>query len=156
MLKAIRSPLLAVTLIVVFAGTALATGATGFGGLLLSRGTLSQPVHYNAGEVKFQTKDPVDFVTQKFTFDPLGSSGWHAHPGIVLVTVAEGSLVRYDANCTATLYATGSSFTESGDEAGIVRNESTTTTAVVYATFIVPAGATVLRIDKANPGCLQN
>ena len=153
--KAIRSPLLALALIVVFAGTVLATAASGFHPTLLARGTLSESVHFNTGEIKFQTKDPVDFVTQTVTFDAPGSSGWHAHPGVVLVTVKSGSLVGYDADCSATVYATGSAFTESGDVA-LFRNESTTTPAVVYVTFLVPAGTTALRIDKANPGCSQN
>jgi len=151
-----RSSLLLLILTVAFAGTAIATTASGLHPTLLSRGTHSESVHYNTGEVKFQTKGPVDFVTQTITFDALGSSGWHAHPGVVLVTVQSGSLVHYDEDCTATVYAAGSAFTESGDHAGLVRNESTTTPAVVYATFIAPAGTTALRIDKDNPGCPQN
>lgn len=156
MSKATRSLLLVLTLIVVSAGTALATTASGFNPALLSRGTVSESVHYNTGEVKFQTKGPVDLVTQTITFDALGSSGWHAHPGVVLVTVKSGSLVRYDEDCTSIVYPAGSAFTESGDHAGLVRNESTTAPAVVYATFIAPAGTTALRIDKGNPGCPQN
>jgi quercetin dioxygenase-like cupin family protein len=156
MRKAIRSPVLALALIVAFAGGVLATTATGFHPTLLSRGTLSESVHYNTGAVKFQTKGPVDFVTQTITFDAPGSSGWHAHPGVVLVTVVSGSLVRYDEHCSATAIAAGSAFTESGADAGLVRNESTTTPAVVYVTFIVPKGTTALRIDKSNPGCPQN
>ncbi len=156
MRKAIRSPLLAMALIVVFAGTVLATAASGFHPTLLSRGTLSESVHYNTGAVKFQTKGSVDFVTQAITFDAPSSSGWHAHPGVVLVTIASGSLVRYDEHCSATVYAAGSAFAESGHDAGLVRNESTTTPAVVYVTFLVPAGTTALRIDKDNPGCPQN
>ena len=153
---AMRSPLLALVLIVVFAGTVLATGASGFHPTTLSRGTLSESVHYNTGAVKFQTKGSVDFVTQTITFDPLGSSGWHAHPGVVLVSVMSGSLVHYDHNCTAVVQDAGSAFTESGDEPGLVNNVSTTTPVVVYVTFIVPAGTTALRIDKGNPGCPQN
>lgn len=56
MRKAIRSPLLALALIVVFAGTVLATIPSGFHPTLLARGTLSEPVHINTGGVKFQTK----------------------------------------------------------------------------------------------------
>ena len=156
--KAVRSPLLALALIVVFAGTVLATGASGFHPSILSRGTLSEPVHFNTGEVKFQTKGSVDFVTATVNFDAPGSSGWHAHPGVVLVTVASGSLVVYDDHCSATVHAAGSAFTESGDDAGLVRNESTTTPAVVYVTYLVPAGTpnSGLRIDKDNPGCPQS
>ena len=152
---ALRSPLFALALIVVFAGTALAMTASGFHTTILSRGTLSEPVHYNTGSVKFQTKESVDIVTATVHLDAPSSSGWHAHPGVVLVTVLSGSLVVYDDHCTPTVYAAGSAFTESGDDAGLVRNESTTTPAVNYVTFIVPAGTPILRIDKANPGCPQ-
>jgi hypothetical protein len=154
--KAIRSPLLALALIVVFAGTVLATASTSFGPpVTLSRGTLSQPVHFNTDRVKFQTKDPADFVTQQITIGHPGSSGWHGHAGVVLVTVASGTLVRYDEHCTRTVYVANtaqSAFVESGDDPALVRNESTTDT-IVYVTWIVPAGTTALRIDKNNPGC---
>jgi len=153
--KAIRSPLIAVALLGVFAGTALATASVGFHATPIARGTLGESVHFNTGEVKFQTKGAVDFVTATVTFDPLGSSGWHTHPGVVLVTVASGSLVEYDSNCVGTVYAAGSAFVESGDVAAVVRNESATTPAVVYVTWLVPAGTTALRIDQPNPGCPQ-
>jgi hypothetical protein len=77
------------------------------------------------------------------TFDPSGSSGWHSHPGVVLVTVASGSVVAYDEHCVGTPHTAGtasSAFTESGDEPALVRNESTTTTEVSNVTYIVPAG----------------
>jgi len=161
MRKAIRSPLLALALIIVFAGTVLATTARNFGPpTLLSRGTLSESVHFNTGAVKFQTKGSVDFVTQTITIGAPGSSGWHGHAGVVLVTVASGRLVHYDADCSATEYGpgapAGSSFVESGaTDPALVRNESTTTPVVVYVTWIVPAGTTPLRIDRDNPGCPQ-
>ena len=94
--RAVRSPLLAIALVAAFAGTAVATGATGFSATPLARGTLSTNVHFNAGEVKLQTKGDVDFVHSMVTIQPNGSSGWHTHPGIVLVTVASGSLTFYD------------------------------------------------------------
>ena len=151
--KAIRIPLLAVGLIVVFAGTVLATGALNFASTPLARGTLSESVHFNTGEVKFQTKGSVDFATNSVTIGPNGSSGWHSHPGVTLVSVASGSVVHYDAHCVATVYPAGTAFVESGDHPLVVRNESDTTPAVNIVTFIVPAGANPLRIDKPNPGC---
>ena len=155
----IRSPLLALALIVVFAGTVLATSSSGFHASTLARGTMSESVQFNTGAVKFQTKDPVDFVTVTATIDPLGSSGWHAHPGVLLVTVASGTETFYDEHCSATVHTAGTasaSFVESGDEPFVAHNESATTPVVVYITYIVPAGTTALRIDKANPGCPQN
>lgn len=83
--------------------------------------------------MKFQSKADVDLVTQTITFAAGSTSGWHAHPGVVLVTVASGSLVR-------------------GNHSGLVRNE-TTSAAVVYVTYLVPKGITALRIDKADPNC---
>jgi len=157
--KAMRSPLLALALMVVFAGTVLATGAINFHSTILSRGTLSEPVHFNTGAVKFQTKGSVDFVTVTVTIDAPGSSGWHAHPGVVLVTVASGSVVQYDEHCSATTHtalSASSSFVESGDDPGVVRNESTSIPAIVYVTYIVPTGTTALRINKDNPSCPQN
>jgi quercetin dioxygenase-like cupin family protein len=154
--KAIRIPLLALGLIVVLAGTVLATASSGFTARPLARGTVQESVHFNTGEVKFQTKGSVLLATNEVTIDPLGSSGWHFHPGVTLVSVASGSVVRYDAHCTATVFAAGSAFVESGDHPLLVRNESTTTPAVNIVTFMVPAGTTALRIDSPNPGCPQN
>jgi quercetin dioxygenase-like cupin family protein len=98
----------------------------------------------------------VDFVHSMVTIQPRGSSGWHTHPGIVLVTVASGSLTFYDDQCQATEHPPGSSFVEAGDDAGFVRNLSSSVTATVHATYLVPVGTTVLRIDKPDPGCPQS
>jgi quercetin dioxygenase-like cupin family protein len=158
MRKAIRSPLLALALVLVFAGTVLATARSGFNSTIVSRGTLSESVHYNTGAVKFQTKGSVAFVTATVTIDPLGYSGWHSHPGVVLVTVASGSLVVYDEHCVGTTHTANtpsSAFTESGDEPGFVRNESATTPEVSNVVYIVPAGVQNmgLRIDRNAPAC---
>jgi quercetin dioxygenase-like cupin family protein len=156
--RAIRSPLLAVVLVTLFAGTALATAANGFHGTILAHGTNAPTVQINDGDIKFQTKAAVDFVEATVTIDPLGSSGWHSHPGIVLVTVASGSVSFYAADCSVIVHPAGTSFVESDGDTGLARNESATTAAVVYVTYIVPAGTpnSGLRIDQANPGCPQS
>ena len=76
-LRAVRSPLLAIALVAAFAGTVVATGATGFSATLLARGTLSTDVQFNTGAVKLQTKGDVDFVHSMVTIQPNGSSGAH-------------------------------------------------------------------------------
>jgi len=155
---AIRGPLLAVAIVVIFAGTALATAANGFHGTILAHGTNGDTVQVNDGDIKFQTKAAVDFVSATVTIDPLGSSGWHSHPGIVLVTVASGAVSFYQADCSVIVHPAGTSFVESDGDTGLARNESTTTTAVVYVTYVVPAGTpnSGLRIDQLNPGCPQS
>lgn len=156
MRKAIHIPLLAAALIAVFAGTVLATSASGFNATLLSRAPLSEPVQLNTGAVKLQTKESVDIAMATVSIDPLGSSGWHEHPGVVLVTVKSGTVTFYDETCSATVHAAGTSFVEAtGDGPGLARNESSTIPAVVYVTYVAPAGA-ALRIDVDNPGCSQS
>ena len=154
--RATRSASLATIVLAVFVGTVLATGANGFHGTPLARGTTGGPVQFNVGDIKFQTKDRVDFAYATVTIDPLGTSGWHSHPGVVLVTVTSGTVTFYDANCSFNTYATGASFVESNGATGLARNESASTPAVVYVTYIVPAGAPALRIDQPNPGCAQS
>ena len=153
----LRSPILATVVLLVFAGTAFATVSSNFSAALTSRGTLSNDMHVNLDAIKFQTKGAVDFVTATVTIGPSGSSGWHKHPGLVLVTVQSGSLVVYDASCNATIQPTGSAFVESGSPL-LVRNESTTSGATTLVTYIEVAGTpnSSLRIDEANPGCPQS
>lgn len=153
---AIPSVAIATLLLIVVAGTALATGASGFHASVLARGATAGAMQFNNDSIKFQTKSAVDFVSATVTIDPLGSSGWHSHPGIVLVTVASGAVTFYDADCSFTIHAAGTSFVESDGDTGLARNESSTTPAVVYVTYVVPAGAPALRIDQPNPGCPQS
>jgi quercetin dioxygenase-like cupin family protein len=155
-MRATRSASLATVLLALFVGTVLATGAAGFHGTPLARGTTSGPQQFNMGDIKFQTKGRVDFAHATVTIDPLGTSGWHSHPGVVLVTVASGTVTFYAADCSFNTYPAGASFIESDGATGLARNESASTPAVVYVTYIVPAGAPALRIDQPNPGCAQS
>lgn len=151
MRSALRSPLLALVLVAVFAGTAVATSAIGFAGTPLARVTMSESVHYNTGAVKFQTKAAVDVATATVTVAPGGTSGWHSHPGIVIVSVKSGSITFYDQTCVGTVHGAGTAFTEAaGDGPGMALNESATDNAVLYVTYVVPTGA-VLRHDEDNP-----
>jgi quercetin dioxygenase-like cupin family protein len=147
-----RGFLMTVALAGLFAGTAFATVGSGLSGTFLSRGTLTESVHFNTGDIKFQTKEPVDFVTQTITFGANSTSGWHAHPGVVMVSVTSGELTRYASDCSYETVSAGEAFVESGDHAGLVNSVSG---AVVYVTYVVPEGTTnaQLRIDKPNPGC---
>lgn len=111
-----------------------------------ARGTLAAEVKYNADGIKIQTKNPVDVVTAEVTFAPGASAGWHHHPGPVFVVIKSGTLSVWDENCVKTMYSAGSTFFEAGmEESLLVKNESTTTPALVYGTFIVPVGAMPLR-----------
>jgi len=105
---------------------------------------------YSGNDVKLHTKGATDVAMQTITSPPGGSSGWHSHPGVVLVAVQSGTVTLYDADCHTMQYGPGQAFVEVGDDALLVRN-NTTSNAVLYVTLIVPKSATSLRIDKPQP-----
>jgi quercetin dioxygenase-like cupin family protein len=148
--------MLAVVTALAVAGTALATMPSGITVTTFVRATLdANKPHggvkaYSGDRVKLQTKGATDVATQTITSPPGGSSGWHSHPGVVLVAVQSGTVTLYDAHCHTTRFGPGQAFVEVGDHALLVRN-NTTSNAVLYVTLIVPKSVPSLRIDKPQP-----
>jgi quercetin dioxygenase-like cupin family protein len=95
-----------------------------------------------------------DVYVTEVIFQPGGQTGWHSHPGPSLITVIEGTLTVYKADCTATTYSAGESFTDIG--CGDVHNvvNETGAEAKDVAVQIVPHGAP-RRIEVDDPGCPQ-
>jgi hypothetical protein len=122
----------------------------------LGTGNLVNDVKLNSDRVKFQTKDPTDVRVARVDIAPGGYSGWHHHPGIVIVTVASGSVTFTHSDCTSKTYGPGlpdgAVFVEGGDEPA---QASSTTGAVNYVTFVAPhASPPVFRIDDHDfAGC---
>jgi quercetin dioxygenase-like cupin family protein len=136
----------------VVATVALATPPSGQHPTTPVTGTLDDSVQVNIDRIKLQTKDPVDVATFSVTYDPGGYSGWHTHPGVLLVTVQSGSVVR-QVGCDSTTYNTGDVFVESDEQpSGQVSNPSTTTPAVLSVTQIVPQGSG-RRVEGNPPTC---
>jgi quercetin dioxygenase-like cupin family protein len=147
--------MLAVVTALAVGGTALATLPSGIVVTTFVRATLdaNKPhdvVKAYADHVKLHTKGPTDVAMQTILSPPGGSSGWHSHPGVVVVAVQSGTVTLYDAHCDTTEYGPGQAFVEVGDHALLVRN-NTTSNAVLYVTLIVPKSAPLLRIDKPQP-----
>lgn len=128
----------------------------GFTTTPLVTANFDETVHLNSDRVKFQTKDPTDVRVARVDIAPGGRSGWHHHPGIVIVAVKTGSVTVTHADCSSMTYGpghpNGSVFTESGDHP---MQASSTTGAELYATFVAPdANPPVFRIDDHDfPGC---
>ena len=124
----------------------------------LATGNLPNPVKLNSDRVKFQTKDPTDVRVARIDIAPGGSSGWHHHPGIVIITVLSGAVTFTHSDCSSKTYGPGQPdgavFVEGGDEPAQASNEGTTPV-TSYATFIAPhADPPVFRIDDHDfPGC---
>jgi quercetin dioxygenase-like cupin family protein len=111
--------------------------------------------HVNSDRVKLQTKGPTDVRVQKINVAPGGFSGWHHHPGIVIVTVASGTLTFTKSDCSSKTYGpghpNGAVFVEAGDDPG---QASSTTGATLYATYIAPsADPPVFRIEDPVQPC---
>ena len=143
--------------LLVIASAALATPGIGvLAAPVHARGTHAERIniHHKAG-VKLQTKRPVDFATQQLVIAPGGTTGWHRHPGPVLVTIKSGSLTIVYADertCGGRTYTAGQSFVDPGDRVHTARNLGATNVEF-WATYIVPgAPGTPFRIDEPAPG----
>ena len=137
--------------------TAVALGSPGFGvvSTTLVTADFQQKIHLNSDRVKFQTKGPTDVRVQRLDFAPGSFSGWHHHPGMVMVAVASGALTITHADCSSVTYGpglpAGSVFVESGDGPA---QASTAGGATVYATYVAPdANPPVFRIEDPVQSC---
>lgn len=146
-----------IALLPLFAGIALATPGIGvISAPVHARGTNAEllNVHSKAG-IKLQTKSSVDFVTQQIVIAPGGSTGWHGHPGPVLVTIKSGEMTLVyadDASCEGRIYTAGQSFVDRGDETIHNALNRGSTNVEFWATYLVPgAPGMPARIDAASP-----
>src|SRR6476619_6111280 len=76
---------------------------------------ISQHAHSEGWVVNLIANGPTDFVQQDVALAPGGFSGWHSHPGPVLITVKSGTATWYNASdprCAPTVYPEGSAFFE--------------------------------------------
>ena len=97
----------------------------------------------DAAIVSTLPRDASNVIVAKVTWQPEGTSGWHTHPGPVIVSVVEGELeVVNERDCVVRKYGVGQAFLDPGQgNVHIASNSSTTDMAVAYATFLgVPDG----------------
>jgi mannose-6-phosphate isomerase-like protein (cupin superfamily) len=143
MTRLLRLVIPAMILLGVAAGIALATPGIGvLSAPVHARGTIAERlnVHSNAG-VKLQTKDGLDVVTQQVVIAPGGATGWHSHPGPVLVTIKSGEMtIVYadDATCEGRIYRAGESFVDRGDEFVHTALNRGSANLEFWATYLVP------------------
>jgi quercetin dioxygenase-like cupin family protein len=146
---------------------ALATPIVGLNfGTILSSGTVNTEVSQhvrvalpvttgeeqedNQWTARLFTSGPSNFIVQDVSYAPNGHTGWHSHPGILLVSVMEGSIEWYDANCQRTVYNVGNSLTEN-TATHYVRNVGSVN-ARFMVTYILANGQP-RRIDQPAPPC---
>jgi quercetin dioxygenase-like cupin family protein len=151
--KALIAATLAVAMIGAFATVALGLPGSGVTGATIVTADLDETVHFNSDRVKFQTKDPTDVRVQELVFAPGGFSGWHHHPGIIIVAVESGEVTLWMSDCSSKTYGpglpNGSVFVEGGDHAV---QATSSTGATVYVTYVAPsADPPVFRLEDNLP-----
>ena len=129
-----------VAVIGTFAAVALGSTGSGFHPTnLVPDATLANTVQLNSDRVKFQTKDPTDVRVQRVDIAPGGKSGWHHHPGIVIVAVASGAVTFTHSDCSSKTYGPGlpdgAVFADGGDDPV---QATSTTGATIYAVLVAP------------------
>jgi len=94
-----------------------------------------------------------DIAVSRVLFPAGTHSGWHTHPGPVLVQVLSGTVSFYlatDPTCTPIVRTAGDTYIETGEIPHIARNE-TTEPAENLVVYFAPKGAP-LRNDAPDPG----
>lgn len=144
-------PFLAVSIgsLLAFSGVALATMPSGLLMEPLARATIAKRVRVNTDNVTLKTRGRVDVLTQRITIQPYGHTGWHSHPGPVLVALERGSVISYESNCRPTAYSASQGFVDPSNRVHIMRNLGSEP-AVLYITALLPPG-TPLRTDEPAP-----
>jgi hypothetical protein len=155
--KSLAAAAVVATVLLIGAGTlAIASPPSGVTPTLLARGTydsfkvMSNP--QGPGMFKAESKEPIDMVVRRHEYAAGGSTGWHAHPFPVFVTVIEGQVTFYeydDPSCTPIVVSAGHGYVDSG-RGHIGRNE-TSQPAVDISVIMAPVGG-AFRQELAAPG----
>jgi len=114
-----------------------------------------ETVHLNSDRAKFQTKDATDVRIQKLVFAPGGLSGWHHHPGVVIVAVESGAVTFTHSDCSSKTYGpglpNGAVFGEGGDDPTQVASAGGAT---LYAVFVAPSNdPPITRVEDDPVSC---
>jgi quercetin dioxygenase-like cupin family protein len=97
-----------------------------------------------------------DVVTVQNTFAPGGFTGWHSHPGIVVLAVQSGEVTVFSepvggGECSVHTYPAGQVFTEHPEDQQNAVNEGAAPAVLAVTFFNVPHGGSS-RIERTNPG----
>jgi quercetin dioxygenase-like cupin family protein len=147
----------------VIAGLAMATPTIGaWYNVILSTGTVNRDVSARAHvalpgteegfSAELETEGAANFIVQEIKFSPGGTTGWHTHPGILLLSLAadSGPIDWYDATCAKHVYNAGDSWTEGTKLHDVVNSSSQD--AHFLVTYVVAKGVNK-RTDQPAPAC---
>ena len=169
----------AVLSVFAFGGYALkmwATPAIGVHRILIGRGTYDgfmvntdrnqtlnptdptvKPFQYIAKAQALDKTDPaIDVEVDTHLYDPLGSTGWHKHPGPVYITVTSGQLAFYefdDPTCSPHVYSKGQGFVDFGSGHIGINQDSINSASDVTVAITSVGGVFRTELPAGNPNC---
>jgi quercetin dioxygenase-like cupin family protein len=161
--KTLILPLLIALALVALAAPAVATPPEGIlSAIVFARASFADPTDVKfkinlpgPGREVIRVNNSQETVVQQLIFAPGGHTGWHSHPGPVVVLIKSGQLSFYDGEeptCTVRTYSVGEAFIDSGQgHVHIARNEGTENLELWAIYFDVPPGGSP-RIDADSPG----
>ena len=149
-----------------------ATAPTALGATVLTPGSgVQSAVQARASfvdptDIKFKVKsgfedvihvpDARENVVQQIIIAPGGHTGWHSHPGPVVVLIKSGAMSLYSADdptCAGRIYTAGQAFIDSGQgHVHIARNESSTQNLELWAVYFDAPPGGAFRSDAPAPG----
>jgi len=122
--------------------------------VIVAQGATAGPIKERAEaagwSVSLEDRGESELFFQDLVVGPGGYTGWHSHPGVLLITVKEGSVEFYDKHCARRTYTAGQSFTEGADPHAAM-NRGTGNTRLLVA-YIVKRGEP-RRIEAPQPPC---
>lgn len=133
-------------------------------GVIYARASFADPTDIKfkvkgLGEEVINVNNAGDTVMQKIVIAPGGHTGWHSHPGPVVVLIASGEMSFYDGDdptCTARTYSAGQAFVDSGQgHVHMARNEGSVPLELYVTYFDVTPGVAApdaFRINAPDPG----
>lgn len=158
--KSLATAAVAAMVMFVGAGTmAIASPPSGVTPTVLARGTydsfkvISNP--QGAGMFKAESKAPIDVVVRRHEYAAGSSTGWHAHPFPVFITVIQGQVTFYDYDdptCTPVVVSAGQGYVDSGH--GHIGRNLTTQPAIDISVIMAPVGGAFRQeLDAPGPFC---
>jgi cupin domain len=158
--KSLAAAAVAAMVMLVGAGTmAIASPPSGVTPTVLARGTydsfkvISNPG--GPGMFKAESKDAIDVVVRRHEYAAGSSTGWHAHPYPVFITVIQGQVTFYDYDdptCTPVVVSAGQGYVDSGH--GHLGRNLTSQPAIDISVIMAPVGGAFRQeLDAPGPFC---
>jgi quercetin dioxygenase-like cupin family protein len=151
--------LVALALVATIATMTIASSPSGVTPTLLARGSydsfkvMSHPAAN--GLFKAEAKGPIDVVVRRHDYAVGSTTGWHAHPYPVFITVVSGQVTFYeydDPTCTPHVVSAGEGYVDSG-HGHLGRNEGALP-AVDVSVIMAPVAAPFRsELDAPSPYC---